>query len=99
MKQTRQKAIFFINGENQTKPTAHKTGFTFGLNSTKCPPQVKDLMLFEEDLIKLVKNPRIQKVDNKFKRTLANLRSSNKTLTPNDDNNNNNNNNNNKIFI
>ena len=23
---------------NQTEPTAHKTGFTFGLNGTKCPP-------------------------------------------------------------
>ena len=30
----RLKAIFFMKRGNQTKPTAHKTGFMFGLNST-----------------------------------------------------------------
>ena len=38
-----------MKGENQTESTAHKTGFTFGLNSTKCPPKVKELVQFEED--------------------------------------------------
>ena len=42
-------------------------------------------MPFEEDLIKLVKNLRLRKVDNKFQRALAKdlkgIRSSNKTLT------------------
>ena len=28
------KAIFFMKGGNQTEPTAHETGLTFGLNST-----------------------------------------------------------------
>ena len=50
-----------MKGGNQTEPTAHKTGFTFDLNSTKYPPQVKQLMPFEEDLIKLVKNLRSEK--------------------------------------
>ena len=63
----------------------HKTGLTFGLNSTKCPPQLKELVPFEEDSIKLKKNCRFWKVDNKFQRTLAqdlkDIRSSNKTLT------------------
>ena len=40
---------------NETEASAHKTGFTFGLDSTKCSPQVKDLVAFEQDLIKLVK--------------------------------------------
>ena len=74
-----------MKGRNQSEPTAYKTGFTFGLNSTKCPPQVKELVPFEEYLIKLVKNIWFQKVDNKFQRTLAKdlkgIRSSNKTLT------------------
>ena len=74
-----------MRGGNQTEPTAHKTGFTFGLNSTKCPPQVKELVAFEEDLIKLVKNLRFGKVGKKFQRTLAKdlkgIPSSNKTLT------------------
>ena len=58
IKKIRWKAIFFVQRGNQTEPTAHKAGFTFGLNSSKCPPQVKELVPFEEDLIKLVKNLR-----------------------------------------
>ena len=85
IKKIRSKAIFFFKGGNQTEPAVHKTGLTFGLNSTKCPPQVKDLVAFEEDLIKLVKNLRFRKVDNKFQGTLAknlkDIRSSNETLT------------------
>ena len=46
----RWKAIFFMKGENQAESTTHKTGLTFGLNSAKCPPQVKELVPFEEDL-------------------------------------------------
>ena len=30
-----------MKGRNQTEPTAQKTEFTFGVNSTKCPPQVR----------------------------------------------------------
>ena len=41
IKKTSWKAIFFMKGRNRTEPTGHKTGFTFGLNSTKYPPQVK----------------------------------------------------------
>ena len=85
IKKMRWKAVFFMKGGNQTEPTTYKTGLTFGLNSTKCPSQVKELVPSEEDLIKLVKNFRFQKVDNKFHRMLAknlkDIRSSNKTLT------------------
>ena len=58
IKKIRWKAILFVKGGNQTEPTAHKALFTFGLNSSKCPPQLKELVPFEEDLIKLVKNLR-----------------------------------------
>ena len=51
----------------------------------KYPQQVKELVPLEEDLIKLLKNLRFQKIDNKSHRTLAKdmtgIRSSNKTLT------------------
>ena len=40
-----------MKGGNQTEPTAYKTGFTFGLNSTKCPSYVKELVPFQENLI------------------------------------------------
>ena len=71
IKKIRWKTMFFMKGGNQAEPTAHKTGLPFGLNSTKCPPKVKELVPFEEDLTKLVKSLRFRKVDNKFKRTLA----------------------------
>ena len=56
---------------NQTESTAYKTGLTFDLNSTKCSPQVQELVLFEEYLINLIKHLRFRKVDNKFQGTLA----------------------------
>ena len=43
---------------NQTEPKSQKTGLAFSLNSTKYPPQVIELVPFEEDLIKVVKNLR-----------------------------------------
>ena len=48
---------------NETEPATHKIELTFGLNSTKCPLQVKELMPFEDDLIKFVKNLRFRKED------------------------------------
>ena len=45
-----------MKGRNHTEPTTHKTGLTFGLNSAKCPPQVKELVPLKEYLTKLVKN-------------------------------------------
>ena len=55
-----------MKGRNQNKPNAHKTRFAFGLNSSKCLPKVKQIVSFEEGLIKLVKNLRFRKLDNKF---------------------------------
>ena len=60
-----------MKSKNQTELTIHRTGLTFGLNSIKCPLQVKKLVPFEEDLIKFPKNLRFRKVDNKFQRTIA----------------------------
>ena len=68
IKKIRWEAIFFMKGGNQTDPTIHKTGLAFSINSAKCPPQVKELVPFEEDLIKLVKNIKFRKVDSKFQR-------------------------------
>ena len=38
IKKMRWKAILFMEDENQTESFAYKTGVTFDLNSTKCPP-------------------------------------------------------------
>ena len=74
IKKRRWRAIFLMKDGNVTEPTTLKTGLTFGLNSAKCPPQVKELVAFKKDLIKLVKNIRFQKVDNKFKRLAKDLK-------------------------
>ena len=63
IKKIRWKAIFFMKCGNESEPTTHKTELTFGLNSTKCPLQVRELVPFEEDLIKFVKNLRFRKKD------------------------------------
>ena len=69
----------------KTETTAHKTRLTFGLNSTKSPLQVNELVPFEEGIINLVKYLRFGNVDNKFQRTfpkdLEDIRLSNKPLT------------------
>ena len=47
------KAIVFVNGDSKTSHNTKET--KFGLKSNKYPPQVKELMAFEDDLIRLVK--------------------------------------------
>ena len=55
------------------------------MKSNKCPPQLKELIPFEYDLIDLVKNIKFRKVRNDFQmklhEDLRKVRSSKKTLT------------------
>ena len=55
------------------------------MNSNKCPPQLKELIPFEDDLVDLVKNIKFRKVRNDFQmklhEDLRKVRSSKKTLT------------------
>ena len=46
-------SIFFTN--RNRKPSNNTAEAKFGLKSNQCPLQVKELMAFEDDLIKLVK--------------------------------------------
>ena len=32
----------FMNGRDETELSSYKIGLTFGLNSNKCPPHVKE---------------------------------------------------------
>ena len=67
--------------------TAHKkeNSSRNRVKSNKCPPQVKDLIAFEEDLIGLVQQIRFRKVKSNFQRKLnkdlKTIKSSNITLT------------------
>ena len=75
IKNMRWKAIFFTNRNRKPNST--------GLKSNQCP---KELMAFENDLIKLVKEIKFRKVKNQFQNKLKDdikkVRSSNETLTP-----------------
>ena len=57
-----------------------------GIKSNKCPLQVKDLIVFEEDMVDLVNQIKFCKVKSNFQRKLnkdlKTIKSSNKTLTP-----------------
>ena len=58
----------------------------YGLKSSKCPSQVKELIQFENDLFKLAKEVKFRSAGNEFQRKLKedakNIRNSGKTLTP-----------------
>ena len=60
----RWKAIFFIN--RNRKPFNNTTEAKFGLKSNQFPPQEKELMAFEDDLITLVKEIKFRKVKYPF---------------------------------
>ena len=54
IKKLRWKAIFFINKSMKTTESC-ASGLTYGFKSNKCPPQLKKLTPFEDDLVDLVK--------------------------------------------
>ena len=56
----RWRAIFFINN-NKKATEDHKQGFSYGLKSSRSPPQVKDLIQFEDDLVRIVKELKFPK--------------------------------------
>ena len=80
MKRMRCKAIFF----NSRKDT--KIPENYGLKTTKCPEQVKELIQFENDLFQIVKDLKLRNTRSDFQCKMKNdtrsIRGSNKTLTP-----------------
>ena len=79
------KAVFFINN-NKKATEDYKQGFSYGLKSGRSPPQVKDLIQFEDDLVRIVKELKFRKVKNNFQKMLREdmkqVQTSKKTLTP-----------------
>ena len=80
----RWKSIFIINNRKETTEFC-ASGLGYGLKSNKCPPQLKELIPFADDLIDLVKNINFRKITNDFQMKLheylRKVRSSKKTLT------------------
>ena len=81
VKKMRWKALC-INNKNE------KVKNTYGLKSFNCPPQVKELIPFENDLIDLVRKIKFNnyKKNNNFqsmlRKDISEIKSSSKTLTP-----------------
>ena len=84
IKRMRWKAIFYLNKDQLN--SNNSSNERYGLRSSKCPSQVKELIPFENDLIALVKDIRFRKTNSMFQRKLSedmkSVRLSNKTLTP-----------------
>ena len=80
MKRMRWKAIFFNSRKDTEIPE------NYGLKTTKCPEQVKELIQFENDLFQIVKDLKFRNTRSDFQCKLKNdirfIRGSNKTLTP-----------------
>ena len=81
----RWRAIFFINN-NKEASEDYKEGFNYCLKSGRSPLQVKDLIQFEDDLVRIVKELKFHKVKNNFqtklREAMKQVQTSKKTLTP-----------------
>ena len=56
------------NSKNSSDDTQKENPLTYGIKSSKCPPQVKNLVAFEEKIIDLVHQIRLCKVKKNFQR-------------------------------
>ena len=60
------KAIFINKKEKEEDPVPE----TYGLISHKCPAKIKELIPFEDELLRLVKNIKFRKVRNVYQKKL-----------------------------
>ena len=67
IKRIRWKAHFFDKKDNEKD---QEPAENYGFKSRTCPPQVKDLIKFEDDLYHMVKNVEFKRVHNEFLNTL-----------------------------
>ena len=64
IKRMRWKALEYLG---QLPPSDKET---YGFRSRKCPPVVKELSKFEEDMLKMIQNIEFRKTDNEFQRKM-----------------------------
>ena len=88
IKRIRWKAFYYELNNNNDEPHEEENTVreTYGLKSPNCPPPIKDLMEFENDLFDIVKKLKFRKVrcefQNKLRSDIREIKSSNSTLTP-----------------
>ncbi|PIK38109.1 hypothetical protein BSL78_25061 [Apostichopus japonicus] len=92
IKRMRWKASFFLktcnNEEDDEEDDEHHPAHTenFGFKSKKCPPQIEELRLFEDDLLRMIENVKFKKVTNQFqdklRKDVSRIKKSTKLLIP-----------------
>ena len=60
--------IFFAKNKNKKTSEDDKQGFSFGLKCDRSPLQVKDLIQFDNNLVKIEKEWKFRKVNNDFQK-------------------------------
>ena len=82
----RWKALFASDKKDNKIDESRDSECTYGLKSFNCPPPVKELIEFENELFKLVKKIKFRRYTSNFQTKLQddikNIRSSTKTFTP-----------------
>ena len=78
VRRMRWKAFFFLNGSSEETTDSQRHGF----RSKKTPPQVKEMIGFEEDLTRMIENIQFRNVNEPFQRK---LREAVRSITKTDD--------------
>ena len=86
IKRMRWKATFFQENRKNENNEENPRPENYGLKTANCPDQVKDLIPFEKDLIKLAKNIKFRRTTSNFQNQMKDdiraIWNSNKTMTP-----------------
>ena len=69
IKRMRWRAFFYLKGGDDRRASNAEDHYP-GLISRKCPPQVEELMPFEEDMLRLVESIKFRRVSDSFQDTL-----------------------------
>ena len=69
IKRMRWKAIFFCS-KDDTEDQEHNVNENYGLKSSNCPAQVKELVQFENDLFQLAKEVKFRRTRNEFQKKM-----------------------------
>ena len=71
-------AFFFLRGKDggnndlgNTDDDNEELNKKYGLRSRRCPPQVKEMIPFEEDMAKLIQNLEFRKICDDFQKQLC----------------------------
>ena len=94
IKRMRWKALFFMKDNDDsrrentetTQDAAEDDNCNFGFKSRKCPPQIKELIPFEDDMLQMIENLRFRNTSNQFqdklREDIKNIKRSGKLLIP-----------------